>query len=298
MRRLDPLPSARRAETPARTVAAVALAAAALTAAIWPQAAQAQDTPDYFRQNCMNCHTIGGGRLTGPDLKDVTQQQTRDWLVNWLLNPKAVLDSGDPYAQKIFEESRRVPMPMGPGMTRERAENLLDLIEAESKLPESQFKGLQISTAPFTAADVQAGRDIFIGTQRLANGGTACISCHAIHDMTALGGGQLGPDLTNVYDRLLGRVSLSAWLVAPGTATMQPIFKNHPLTADEIHSLVAYFENAAPHRPADPTASRVTFLLLGLGGATALLFAFDGLWKWRFRGVRRPMVDAAQKRGA
>lgn len=23
----------------------------------------AQDTPDYYRQNCMNCHTIGSGRL-------------------------------------------------------------------------------------------------------------------------------------------------------------------------------------------------------------------------------------------
>ena len=271
-----------------------------VAAAAWFDArpVTAQDTPDYFRQNCMNCHTIGGGRLTGPDLKNVNQRQTRDWLVNFLLNPKAVLDSGDSYAQKIFEEARRVPMPMAPGMTRDRAEKLLDLIEAESKLDESQFKGLQISTAPFTSADVQAGRDIFIGRQRLAGGGTACIACHSMYDMTALGGGQLGPDLTNVYDRLKGRASLSAWLVAPGTETMQPIFKNHPLAAEEIHSLVAYFENAAPHRPADPTFGRVAFLLLGLGGATALLFAFDGLWKWRFRGVRRPLVEAAHKRGA
>ncbi|RIK84596.1 MAG: cytochrome C [Planctomycetota bacterium] len=274
-------------------------AAAAVLAWLFSSAfAQAQDTPDYFRQNCMNCHTIGGGRLTGPDLKDVTKRQTRDWLANFLTNPKAVLDSGDPYAQKIFEESRRVPMPMAPGMTRERAEKLLDLIEAESKLPESQFKGLQISTAPFTAADVQAGRDIFTGRQRLASGGTACIACHSIHDIAALGGGLLGPDLTNVYDRLKGRASLSAWLVAPGTETMQPAFRNHPLKAEEIHSLVAYFEDAARYRPADPTGDRVTFLLLGLFGAAALLFAFDGAWKWRFRGVRRPLVDAAHKRGA
>ena len=41
----------------------------AVIAAVSP-VASAQDTPDYFRQNCMNCHTIGGGRLTGPDLKD------------------------------------------------------------------------------------------------------------------------------------------------------------------------------------------------------------------------------------
>jgi len=34
-----------------------------------------EDSPEYFRKNCMNCHTIGGGRLTGPDLKNVSQQK-------------------------------------------------------------------------------------------------------------------------------------------------------------------------------------------------------------------------------
>lgn len=274
------------------------LLGAGLLLTVLPDGVAAQDTPDYFRQNCMNCHTIGGGRLTGPDLKDVADRQQRDWLVNFLLNPRGVLDSGDAYAQKIFEESRRVPMPMAPGMTRERAEKLLDLIETESKLPESQFKGLQISTAPFTPSDIRAGREIFVGSRRLSNGGTACIACHSMYDMPALGGGQLGPDLTNVYDRLKGRVSLSAWLVAPGTENMRPAFKSHPLTPEEIHSLVAYFEDSSRYQPTNPVTARVTFLLFGLGGAAALMFAFDGLWKWRFRGVRRPLVESVNKRGA
>ena len=267
-----------------------------------PLIGAAQDTPDYFRQNCMSCHTIGGGRLTGPDLKDVSQRQEREWLVNFILNPKSVIDSGDPYAQKIFEESRRVPMPIGPNMNRERAEKLLDLIDAESQEEESQFKGLQISNEPFTPADIAVGRNLFTGTARLENGGTSCISCHSIHGVGGLGGGRLAidpkqADLTNVYDRLKGRNSLSAWLNAPGTETMQPIFKEHPLTADEIHALVAYFEDASQHSPADPTPGRVVFLLLGLGGAVAMLFAFDAIWSWRLRGVRAPLVEAAKARG-
>ena len=110
-----------------RTVAFLALATS-----IFSAATQAQDTPVYFRQNCMNCHTIGGGRLTGPDLKDVTKRQKRDWLAKFMANPKGVIDSGDTYALKILEESRNVPMPTLPGLTPERLENLLDLIEAES----------------------------------------------------------------------------------------------------------------------------------------------------------------------
>jgi mono/diheme cytochrome c family protein len=258
----------------------------------------AQDTPDYFRQTCASCHTIGGGRLTGPDLKDVTKRQQREWLVNFMMDPRAVIDSGDPYAKKIFEESRNVYMQTLAGMTRARAEKLLDLIEAESQLEESQFKGLQISTEPFTEADRQRGRDIFRGMQPLTAGGTACISCHSMHDLKALGGGRLGPDLTKVYERLEGRKALSAWLTeGTGGETMQPVFKRHSLTADEIHALVAYFEASAAERPSTPAVSRVAFLLLGLAGAVVWVFLFDIIWKRRFHAVRRPLVESVPVRG-
>lgn len=45
-----------------------------------PAIAAAQDAADFFRQNCVSCHTIGGGRLTGPDLKDVLTRKDRAWL--------------------------------------------------------------------------------------------------------------------------------------------------------------------------------------------------------------------------
>mgnify|MGYP002623172812 CR=1 FL=1 len=269
-----------------------------------------QATADFFRQNCMNCHTIGGGRLTGPDLKDVTERaaaegKDREWLINFMMNPREFIDSGDPYALKLLVESRNVPMPTLPGVTRQRAEYLLDLIEAESKLPESQFKGLQISDKPFTPADVENGRELFVGVKQLTAGGTSCISCHTIHDLqplgqgrgAGLGGGRLGPDLTNVFERLKGRKSLSAWLMAPGTETMQPVFKNHPMTADEIHALVAFFESTAGKPVPEPSVSRITLMLLGLAGATALVFAFDAIWKRRFQSVRQPLVDSTPVRG-
>ena len=256
-----------------------------------PAVGWSQDSPDFFRQNCMNCHTIGGGRLTGPDLKNVSERKDREWLIGFMMDPKSAIDRGDPYALKIFEESRNVSMPMLPGMTRERCENLLDLIGAESQLAESQFKGLQISNQPFTDADRAKGRQIFRGRKRLEAGGAACIGCHSMHDLSALGGGRLGPDLTNVYERLKGRQALSAWLVAPATETMQPIFKKHPISRDEIHALVAYFEASAGESPAQPASSRMALLLMGLLGAVAVVFGFDAVWKRRFDGVRQRLVD-------
>ena len=90
-------------------------------------------------------------------------------------------------------------MPVAPGITRYRAEQIIKLIEAESKLEKSQFQGVQISNKPFTEQDQIHGREIFLGKQKLKKGGTACNACHSMHDLAALGGGRLGPDLTRVY---------------------------------------------------------------------------------------------------
>jgi len=279
-----------------RQILLLALYLSAATFSFLPQAF-GQDTPDYFDQNCKGCHTIGGGRLAGPDLKDLSKRQEREWLVSFLMNPKAVIDSGDSYAQKIFDESRGLYMPTPPGINKNRAEKLLDLIEAESLLEKSRFQGMKISTKPFTEVDRAKGREFFLGPHRLEAGGAACVSCHSMFDIASLGGGRLGPDLTNIYERLKGRKPLSAWLQAPGTETMLPIFKNHPLSEDEIHALVAYFESTTAHRPADSSGSRVAFLLFGLIGAVIGVFFLDTVWKRRFHGVRRTLVEANTSRG-
>ena len=116
-----------------------------------------QDAAAFFKQNCTSCHTIGGGRLTGPDLKDVTTRKDRGWFVEFLQSPKSTIDSGDPYAVKLQQEARGVVMPNIAGMNQQQAQALLDLITAESKLPRSQFAGMQISDRPLTAFDVTKG---------------------------------------------------------------------------------------------------------------------------------------------
>lgn len=269
----------------------------ALGLALSATAASAQDTPDYFRQNCMSCHTVGGGRLSGPDLKNVLQRRDRAWLAKFIRDPQAVVDGGDPYARDMVKAARGVIMPKVATLTAERVEAILDLLEAESTLEQSQFAGVQVSNEPFTAADVQRGRELFRGNISLANGAPACHSCHTAPGIGGLGGGGLGPDLTLVYERLDGRKGLSAWLSAPGTNTMQPLFKNNALEASEIHALAAYFEDAAQHPEDDRAASRVVLLLLGLGGAVLMFVLIEYVWRGRLRGVRRPLVAKSSLRG-
>src|SRR5512142_1749462 len=93
--------SMRRLRTWFPLLSAISLAIAVIAPALADDAA-------FFQQNCATCHTIGGGRLTGPDLKDLAQRRDRAWLANWLQNPTAVVNSGDPYAQKILQDARGV----------------------------------------------------------------------------------------------------------------------------------------------------------------------------------------------
>lgn len=261
---------------------------------VWlPSAAHAQDAAAYFKQNCVSCHTIGGGRLTGPDLKDVTARRDHAWLLRYIPNPKALIDAGDPVATQLFQEARGVLMPSLPGLSPDMVDALISLIEAESKLEKSQFVGLQISDRPFTPADVQLGRSLIRGEVAQVGGGPACLSCHTVKGVGGLGGGRLGPDLTKVYERLQGRKALSVWLSAPATPTMQAVFRNTPLQAEEILPVVAYLEEAARQGGEDTGVGMVTFLLLGLGGAVILLMAMDGAWRNRFRAVRAPLVEEA-----
>jgi len=241
------------------------------------ETALAEDAATDFARTCTGCHTIGGGRLTGPDLKDVTTRQDRAWLIEFIMDPNSVLDSKDPYALKLLEEARNARMSPIGGMSRDRAGALLDLIEAESAKPVSRFKGFQTNERPFTPGDVEDGRRLFTGLDRLRNGNAACIGCHTLGGLGALGGGRLGPDLTRVFERYQDRRRLGAWLNAPTTETMLP----------------TYFKEVALTQQEDTAPRALAFVFLGLSGAVAVLLLMGFLWRGRFHSVRSQLVQAA-----
>ena len=276
-----------------KTLFSITLAALLLTAPSWARASQdppSEETIQFFKVNCFSCHTIGGGPLTGPDLKGLAERRDRDWSVRFIRDPKAVLDGGDPYASALVAEYRGVVMPSLPGIDATLAGKLYDLIEAESQREKSRFEGIQVSDRPLTEADVAKGHELFWGSEAFAAGGPACVSCHAVAGLGGLGGGTLGPDLTGAYSRLEGRKALGAWLAAPPSPVMQPLFTGHELNEDEILAIVAFLKDAAEGGEREADSSSLTFILLGIGVCAGLLVVFDLAWRNRFRAVRRPLV--------
>ena len=41
----------------------------------------------FQSKGCVACHTIGKGKLVGPDLKGVTNRRDQEWIAKWLKEP-------------------------------------------------------------------------------------------------------------------------------------------------------------------------------------------------------------------
>lgn len=84
----------------------------------------------FQSKGCIACHTIGKGKLAGPDLLGVTERREEEWLRNWLKNPETMLLS-DPIAQELLKEYF-VPMP-NQDLSDEQVEILIEYFEEMDK---------------------------------------------------------------------------------------------------------------------------------------------------------------------
>jgi cytochrome c2 len=64
----------------------------------------------WQNRGCAACHTIGKGRVAGPDLLGVTSRRDTAWLRRWLKNTDEMLAS-DSTAQSLLAEANGVKMP-------------------------------------------------------------------------------------------------------------------------------------------------------------------------------------------
>ncbi len=76
--------------------------------------ASAQEGEKLFTEKCTACHTIGKGKLIGPDLSGVTTRRAGSWLKRQIKEPDRLIAEKDPIVMELLKESNNVPMvPLG-----------------------------------------------------------------------------------------------------------------------------------------------------------------------------------------
>ncbi len=74
----------------------------------------AETGQQIFQSKCTACHTIGKGKLVGPDLAGVTSRREESWLKRQIKEPDRLLAENDPIAMQLLQEANNVPMvPLG-----------------------------------------------------------------------------------------------------------------------------------------------------------------------------------------
>lgn len=116
-----------------------------------------QTGEELYKTACTACHTIGGGRLVGPDLTGIYNKRENDWLISFIRSSQKMIKSGDKDAVAIFNEYNKVPMPDN-NLTDEQIISIIDYIKVTDGVsgtsPPAAEKALPEQADSLQSADV------------------------------------------------------------------------------------------------------------------------------------------------
>ena len=87
-----------------------------------------------FQTRCTICHTIGGGKLVGPDLGEVFKRRQVAWVKKFIKDPDKMINKDkDPIAVKLFNDNNMVPMVVSPALTDKERDDVVDYLQDATK---------------------------------------------------------------------------------------------------------------------------------------------------------------------
>lgn len=131
----------------------------------------------WHKYDCIGCHTIlGNGSYFAPDMTKVTEKKPKDYLKQFLMDPKSV--------------NPKASMPK-LGISSKEADDLIAFLEWTSKVDTNGWppKPILATAAGVAVKELTAGQRVYQSQN--------CANCHMISGI----GGTTGPDLTHVGSR-------------------------------------------------------------------------------------------------
>ncbi len=235
-----------------------------------------------FKQRCTACHTVGGGKLIGPDLANVQVRRTEEWIIKFVQSSQSVIKSGDTTAVTIFNQHNKVVMP-DQDLNDNQIKSIVAYIAANSpdvNNPNVKTPLQIFNAASITAADIENGKNLFEGLTKLTNGGPACISCHNINNQVMFNGGLLAKDLTTAFSRL-SAAGVDGILRNPPFPAMVNAFGSAQLTDQEIKGILAflYYADSKGEVQLSPLQTQFDLLIGIIVGINIALGIFFFMWQ-------------------
>lgn len=222
---------------------------------------QGEAQAQLFGAKCSGCHTVGKGKLVGPDLNDVN---------NWPVD--------DLKAAVV-----RMQNMAGP-LTDSEVKSLVTFLKNKdaSELIKKSEEHKMAEAATAAPASEIVGKELFIGSKSFTNGGPSCISCHRAEGT----GGTMGPDLTDAFTKF-GENALVSACEQTNFKVMKAAYKDHPVTRQEALHLTRYFGSikGAKKDTVDPPIN-----VIGYGGAAVFLLGLTFMYKRR-KGSARDQLN-------
>lgn len=221
-----------------------------------------------YASKCMGCHTIGGGALSGPDLKPSTA---------W---PR----------QNLWDAIKRMETNVGP-MPDEEVDLYTDFLLSPNpaeRLENARKQAALRDAASMEPASAEKGEALFFGRQAFRNGGISCGACHQAGGR----GGNLATSLEDAYTRI-GEAPLISTCERPGYPVMRAMYEDHPITKQEAVHVVKYLEEVS-QEPQEATT--IPLHLIGVLGAAGAIALLASRYKKTPGGTRARLVARAHRK--
>ena len=256
-----------------------------------------EDGQKLYQSKCAMCHTVGKGRLVGPDLAGVSQRRSEQWLISFIQSSQKLIASGDKDAEIIFKEYGNMIMP-DQDLNDAQVKAVLAYISEGSNTEAADNNDAEGSAvAAFTASkeDIELGSKLFQGHQRFENKGASCISCHHVKNDKVFSGGSLAVELTDSFERLQA-AGLEGILKNIPFPAMKKAYEDKPLTDKEVVSLIAFLKNVSDEASVQANVSYGGKLLAyGIVGFFAFIFFLSIIGRSRKKGTVNKEIFDRQK---
>ncbi len=266
---------------------------------------RAQDGEQLFQQ-CKACHSIGQGKLLGPDLLDVSNRRDASWLKSFIKSSQTMVKNGDAQALAIVEEFNNLVM-IDYNLPDADINAIIKYIDSFST---SDSEGGEetsvedslsaIKTAEYLASidteeNREKGKALFYGERKFKNGGAACISCHHVNTSESIQGGLLAADLTKSFSRNGGLPGIKGILEFPPYPAMKDAYQHAAFTENESVKLQMFLMHVDEEDMVSES-SISDLMMQGIIGVVILLIIISTVWfKRKKRSVNYQIIKRQRR---